>query len=150
MKKNVLLIIVFSVISYALGSYIEKESQLEVKRQALAAAAKYMDSVQKIDNNLKVVYKEVPYSKDIERPGTKINRNGYVPDAQAAVRMAVSIWSSLYGEYLPQENPPIKVSLKSDSLWIVWGTLLPNYEGGVPYIEIIKRNGTILKVSHGK
>lgn len=96
MKKNVLFIIVFSVISYALGSYIEKESQLEVKRQALAAAAKYMDSVQKIDNNLKVAYKEVPYSKDIERPGTKINRNGYVPDAQTAtngcVRMVVIIW----------------------------------------------------------
>lgn len=65
-------------------------------------------------------------------------------------RMAVSVWSSLYGEYIPQENPPINVSLKSDSLWIVWGTLLPNYEGGVPYIEIIKRNGTILKVSHEK
>ena len=62
---------------------MEKESQLEVKRQALAAAAKYMDSVQKIDNNLKVAYKEVPYSKDIERPDTKINKNGYVPDAQA-------------------------------------------------------------------
>ena len=150
MKKSILFIVIFSVISFGGGIYIEKESQQEVRRQALVAAVKYMDSVQKMDNNLVISYTEVPYSRVLERSGTKTNSKGYVPDAQAAVRIAVSVWSSLYGEYIPQQKPPIKVTLKNDSIWIVMGTLLPNHEGGTPYIEISKRNGIIYKVSHQK
>ena len=147
MKKNIIIIALCSVISFAAGCYLERTSKLMVKSQALSAAARYMDSVQKVDNNLKVTYSELPYSKELERHGTKINNNGYVPDAKAAVRIAVSIWSSLYGEYIPHEKPPIKVTLKNDSIWIVQGTLLPDYEGGTPYTEISKNNGTIYKVT---
>lgn len=129
---------------------MEQKSQLEVRSQILATAAKYMDSVQKIDNNLGISYIEIPYSKEFERSGTKINNKGYVPDAKAAARIAVSVWSSLYDEYKPQEKPPIKVTLKNDSIWIVMGTLLPNHEGGTPYIEISKINGTIYKINREK
>ena len=150
MKKNLIIIILCSVISYSAGCYMERASQLNIKSQALASAARYMDSVQKVDNNLMVAYKEVPYSKELERRGTKVNVNGYVQDAQVAARIAVSVWSSLYGEYIPHEKPPIKVTLKNDSIWIVQGTLLPNYEGGTPYIELSKNNGTIYKVTKEK
>lgn len=150
MKKNFIVLFIFSVTSFAAGCYLEKRSQFEIMNQARSIAARYMDSVQRVNNNLMVSYIEIPYLRELERHGTMANRNGYVPDARTAARIAVSVWSSLYGEYIPQEKPPMKVALKGDSLWIVFGTLLPNYEGGTPYIEISKKNGTIYKVNHEK
>ena len=150
MKKNIIIIVLFSVVSFAVGLYMERKSQTEVRRQALTAAAKYMDSVQKINNNMLITFREVPYSRNLERSSSMINNYGYVPDAKAAARIAVSVWSSLYGEYIPQDYPPINISLKNDSVWIVVGTLLHNHEGGTPYIEISKANGTIYKVNHEK
>ena len=150
MKKSIILIILFSAVSFIAGSYMEQKSQFEVMDQVLEAAANYMDSVQKIDNNMVISYIEIPYSKELERSGSNINSNGYVPDAKAAARIAVSVWSSLYDEYIPQEHPPIKVTLKNDSIWIIMGTLLPYHEGGTPYIEISKVNGTIYKINREK
>ena len=146
MQRNFIVLILFSVISFAAGCYLEKKGQYEIMYQARSIAARYMDSVQKVDNNLMVSYVEIPYLRELERQGTKTIKN-YVPDARTATRIAVSVWSSLYGEYIPHEEPPIKVALKGDSIWIVFGTLLPDYEGGTPYIEISKKNGTIYKIN---
>ena len=74
---------------------------------------------------------------------------GYVPDELTAKKIAEAIWLPIYGDDVLKQKP-YKVQLIKDSIWIVEGTLKPNYSGGVAYIEIRKSDGTILKVTHGK
>ena len=148
MKKSVIILI--SVVSFGLGFFIEKESEAEIKREAINAASMYMDSILSTKNNLDILYVEKPYSKNIERPYTIKSKNGYISDARVAARIAVSIWSSLFGDYNSNKKCPIEVTLKDDSIWILTGTLLPNAEGGTPYIEISKQTGEILRVNRDK
>ena len=79
--------------------------------------------------------------------------NGYVPDAQTAIAIAVAVWSPIYGmEKIEQEKPYI-ARLKGN-IWHVTGSLNcpPNNRClvGVAEIEISKNSGEILRVSHGK
>jgi hypothetical protein len=45
---------------------------------------------------------------------------------------------------------PFKAKLVNDTIWVVCGTLPKGRKGGVPYIEINKRDCKIFKVKHGK
>lgn len=79
--------------------------------------------------------------------------NGYVPDAQTAMAIAVAVWSPIYGmEKIEQEKPYI--ARLEGNIWHVTGSLNcpPNIRciGGVAVIEISKKSGEILRVSHGK
>ena len=147
-----LIVFLFAMyLSFKFGEYREMKSEDEVKRTALIASSNYIDSIILARNILDSIrFVVIPYSKEIERYDTKLNTNGYVPDEKAAARIAVSVWSALFGEFLPDNKYPLEISLKHDSLWIVRGTLSPNSEGGTPYIEIAKRNGLIYKVNQEK
>ena len=75
---------------------------------------------------------------------------GYVPDEKTAIAIAVAVWLPIYGEERIQKEKPFKAVLK-DGVWHVEGTLSPeNTLGGVAEAEILKEDGKILQISHGK
>jgi len=77
-----------------------------------------------------------------------IPKSGFVPDKTTAIKIAEAIWLPIYGERIYKKRP---YSIKLENgIWFIMGTLLPNSKGGVPYIEIQKKDGKILKVMHGK
>ena len=77
-----------------------------------------------------------------------IPKKGFVPDDTTAIKIAEAVWLPIYGNIIYSKKP-FKAVLKK-GVWIVEGTLPRNYQGGVPYIEIQKKDGKILKVIHGK
>jgi NTF2 fold immunity protein len=74
---------------------------------------------------------------------------GYVPDAQTAIQIALAVWLPIYGRKQIDSEKPYTATLK-DGVWTVSGTLPHGYNvGGVAVAEISKLDGTILRVSHG-
>ena len=76
-------------------------------------------------------------------------KEGYVPNAETAKRIAEAVWIPIYGEKQIQNEKPFKVGLH-DGVWTVRGSLPPMHVGGVAEIAIAKDDGRILRVSHGK
>src|SRR5262245_30141700 len=74
---------------------------------------------------------------------------GYVPDQQTAIRIAVAIWEPIYGHEQIERQKPYRATLK-DGVWVVEGSLPKGWVGGVALAEISKKDGRILRVSHGK
>ena len=77
-----------------------------------------------------------------------IPKSGFVPNKTTAIKIAEAIWLPIYGERIYKKKP-YAVKLEN-GVWIIEGTLPTNSKGGVPYIEIQKKDGKILKVMHGK
>src|SRR6266478_2406301 len=77
-------------------------------------------------------------------------KDGYVPDAKTAIRIAVAVWEPIYGEEQIAREKPYTARLSTNSVWIVEGSLPKAYVGGVAVAEIAKEDGKILKVSHGQ
>ncbi len=75
--------------------------------------------------------------------------NGYVPDDETAIRIAVTVWEPIYGKEQIQNEKPYKAILK-DGVWFVSGSLPEGWKGGVAEAEIIKESGCINRISHGK
>lgn len=74
---------------------------------------------------------------------------GYVPNAQTAIQIAVAVWSPIYGAKKIQDEKPFTAKL-AKGVWIVEGSLPKGWKGGVAIAEIAKSDGRILRVSHGK
>lgn len=94
---------------------------------------------------------QIPLKKPTDDRHTKqgyIPKSGFVPDKITAIRIAEAIWEPIYGKSIYRKRPYV-VKLKANT-WIVEGNLPLNSEGGVPYIEIQKEDGKILKVMHEK
>lgn len=75
--------------------------------------------------------------------------DGYISTKASAIKIAEIVWLNVYGSQIYDDKPFI-ATLKDRKVWIVEGTLAKNKLGGVPYIEIQKSDGKILKVSHSK
>ena len=75
--------------------------------------------------------------------------NGFVPDEKTAIKIAEAVWIPIYGEHQIQSEKPFVASLKN-GVWTVEGSLPKGWDGGVAIAEISKRDGRILRVSHGK
>lgn len=75
------------------------------------------------------------------------DEDGYVPDKETAIKIAEAIWLPVFGEKI-YKNKPFIAELKK-GVWIVQGTLHAQ-KGGVPYIEIQKKDCKVLKITHGK
>ena len=80
-------------------------------------------------------------------PKSRPKKDGYVPNAETAIKIAEAIWLPIYGESIYAKKP-FKATLKND-VWIIEGTLHTEL-GGVPYAEIQKRDCKIIKVTHTK
>jgi NTF2 fold immunity protein len=76
--------------------------------------------------------------------------DGFVPDAATAVRIAEAVWIPIYGAQQIAKEKPFKATLKVD-VWTVTGKDLPaGTVGGVAEAEVSKRDGRILRVTHGQ
>lgn len=76
------------------------------------------------------------------------NQIDYVPNEETAIKIAEAIWLPIYGVKI-EKFKPYKAELKDNTVWVVEGTLKEG-KGGVPYIEINKKDCKILKVMHEK
>lgn len=76
-------------------------------------------------------------------------KDGYVPDEQTAIAIAVAVWTPIYGKEKIEDEKPYKVQLKN-GIWTVTGSLPEGFDGGVAEIDISKMDGRILRVIHGK
>ena len=74
---------------------------------------------------------------------------GYVPNAETAIRIALAVWEPIYGKKQIDSEKPYRATLR-DGVWTVEGSLPPGWRGGVAIAEISARDGTILRVSHGR
>ncbi|HKF20159.1 MAG TPA: YbbC/YhhH family protein [Candidatus Angelobacter sp.] len=76
-------------------------------------------------------------------------KNGFVPNAETAVKIAEAVLIPIYGEKQILSERPFKASREGE-VWTVSGTLPPGYVGGVAVVKISKRTGEILSVVHFK
>lgn len=75
--------------------------------------------------------------------------SGYIPDEETAIKVAVAVWSPIYGKEQIDKEKPYKATLK-DGIWYVSGSLPEGWLGGVAEAEIAKDDGRIIRISHGK
>ena len=75
--------------------------------------------------------------------------NGYVPDEETAVKIAVAVWIPIYGKEQIESEKPYNAELK-ENIWHVSGSLPEGWLGGVAIAEIDKKTGKILRISHGE
>ncbi len=74
-------------------------------------------------------------------------KNGYVPNEQTAIVIAVAVWTPIYGREQIESEKPFKARLKN-GVWTVTGTLPEGYVGGTTVAEIAQDDGRILRVIH--
>ena len=100
-----------------------------------------------------LVLLSAPPSAQQERPHSYVPDSGFVPNAATAMRIAEAVWIPIYGETQVENERPFTASLKN-GVWTVIGSLhAPSgltAVGGVALAEISRRDGRVLRVSHGK
>jgi hypothetical protein len=81
-----------------------------------------------------------------------IPADGIVPNKEVAVKVAETILTQIYGQKVVEERP--FVAILKDEIWIVDGTFHcasgNSCMGGVAHIEISKKDGRVINVTHGK
>jgi len=75
--------------------------------------------------------------------------NGFVPDTETAIKIAVSIWTPIYGKEHFLTRKPYNAILV-DGYWVVSGTLEHDLAGNVVYAIIEKESGEIINITHSK
>ena len=78
-------------------------------------------------------------------------REGYVPDQHTAIAVTEAIGVPFYGRELVEAERPYKAVLNGD-VWIVKGTLPRGDQivGGTLTVQISKKDGRIIAMSHGQ
>jgi hypothetical protein len=78
-------------------------------------------------------------------------QDGYVPDEITAVAVAEAVCVPFYGHDLVEAEKPYSAVLKGD-LWTVRGTLPKGDQrmGGTLTVQISKRDGRIVSMTHGQ
>lgn len=72
---------------------------------------------------------------------------GYVPDSKAAVAIATAVLTPIYGKTEIESEKPWHTGLK-DGVWTVVGTFNGKGMGGSAVIQIDKKTGEVLFVTH--
>lgn len=81
--------------------------------------------------------------------------NGYVPNEETAIAIAVAVWNPIYGKDLIAKEKPYSAKL-ADGVWVVSGSLKRfmglhgTTKGGCAIAHIKQENGEILNISHSK
>ena len=76
-------------------------------------------------------------------------QNGYVPDAETAIKIAVAVWTPIYGKGSIERQKPYQATLRN-GIWYVTGSLPKNTLGGVAEAEISRDDGRIIRIIHGQ
>ena len=84
-----------------------------------------------------------------EENSSVIPVDGRVPNEETAIRIAEAVWLPIYGNDI-YNSKPFHAKLIGDSIWVVEGTLPEGHLGGVPYAALQKKDGKVLKISHGQ
>jgi hypothetical protein len=79
-----------------------------------------------------------------------VPKDGYVPNAETPIRIAVAVWTPIYGADNIARQKPYHATLRADGAWVVEGSLPKGWLGGVALAEVSKLDGHILRVSHGR
>jgi NTF2 fold immunity protein len=74
---------------------------------------------------------------------------GFIPNQATATRVAEAILIPIYGQEQIESERPFSAQL-NENTWKVEGHLAAGMDGGVAEVWIDKRDGRILRVSHGK
>ena len=74
-------------------------------------------------------------------------KDGFVPNADTAIAIALAVWGPIYGEEHIEQQSPYRATL-SEGVWTVTGTLPENVFGGTAVAEIAKQSGCVLRVYH--
>jgi len=82
-------------------------------------------------------------------PHSYVPDSGFVPDPATAIRIAEAVWIPIYGQVQIERERPFRAVLK-DGVWTVTGSLPAGRVGGVAVAQIGRRDGRILRVSHGQ
>ena len=88
------------------------------------------------------------FAGDVPYAGVR-PKDGFVPDAKTAIKIAVAVWEPIYGAAQIAREKPYHATLR-DGVWTVTGSLAAWTLGGVAIAEISKQDGRILLVSHTK
>jgi hypothetical protein len=91
----------------------------------------------------------IPISTQQSNQNSNKPKNGYVPDEQTAISIAVAIWIPIYGREKIEGEKPYRAALKN-GVWTVTGSLPEGYDGGTAEAQISQDNGCILRVIHDK
>jgi len=92
------------------------------------------------------------FAQDFEPKG------GFVPDPQTAVKIAEAVLIPVYGKKLIESERPFSAKLEN-GVWNVAGTLqcpdgkegvIALCKGGVAEVKLLKKDGRILSMIHGK
>lgn len=75
---------------------------------------------------------------------------GEVLTAEDAKNKALDVWLEVYGEDVKDEKPFKVFYDEQNEIWLVIGSLPPNYVGGVAHIIMRKSDGKVLTVWHDK
>ncbi len=75
--------------------------------------------------------------------------DGFVPSKEVAIKIAVAVWEPIYGAEKIAKEKPYRATL-ADGVWTVEGSLSKGSNGGVALARIAKKDGRILRVTHGK
>jgi len=92
-----------------------------------------------------------------DRRATYKPKDGYVPNAETAMRIAEAVWIPIYGAKVVEAEKPFRAQLLKDKTWLVEGSWKESTNGtggivfgGVALAEIAKDDGRIIRVIHGK
>ncbi|HTE06451.1 MAG TPA: NTF2 fold immunity protein [Planctomycetota bacterium] len=86
---------------------------------------------------------ETPALSEERRTNPKVD--GYVPDAETAIAIALAVWEPIYGHGAVTDDAPYKATLEK-GVWSVRGSLPEHWLGGTAEAQINRADGRILKV----
>jgi hypothetical protein len=86
-----------------------------------------------------------------DEPSGFVPRDGFVPNAEVAVKIAEAVLIPVFGKQQVLSERPFKARLEGE-LWIVEGTLncAGICDGGTAEVRISKKSGEIIRMIHGK
>jgi hypothetical protein len=86
-----------------------------------------------------------------DAPHTSVKpKNGFVPDADTAIKIAVAVWEPIYGQKQIAGEKPYRAKLLTNTVWKVEGSLPADSMGGVATAFIAKDDAKVLSVYHTK
>jgi hypothetical protein len=106
---------------------------------------------------LVVIGVAVAYSQELQEPreATFMPKDGFVPNAQTAVKVGEAVLMPVYGEEKILGERPFRAALQGD-VWTVEGTLHcdgpsgTSCKGGTAVVKVSKTSGRILFMVHYK
>lgn len=129
MKKNFLVILFITFVCTIIGGVIYMSLLRKTDNVGSFVLEEYRDALNQFESN-KIV--------------------GRIDSSVDAKKAAETIWIDIYGENI-KKRKPYKVSFdKKSNIYLVEGSLQKNWDGGVPYILVQKKDGKVLAVWHDK